>query len=66
VIRPDPARVERVMRDTGMDRLQAYRHEQQRLDIVARFDVARAEAARKRADDWADRVVSAEQVGATK
>ena len=54
------------MRETGMDRLQAYRHEQQRLDIVARFDVARAEAARKRADDWADRVVSAEQVGATK
>jgi hypothetical protein len=59
VIRPDPARVERVMRETGMDRLQAYRHEQQRLDIVGRFDAARAEAARKCADDWADRMVGA-------
>ena len=66
MIRPDPARVARIMQETGMDRLQAHRHEQQRLDIVARFDAARAEAARKCVEEWAGRMVSAKQASATK
>ncbi len=41
MIRPDPARVERIMADTGMDRLQAVRHEQQRMELVRRSDEAR-------------------------
>lgn len=41
MIRPDPARVERIMQDTGMDRLQAVRHEQQRMELVRRHDEAR-------------------------
>lgn len=44
MIRPDPARVERVMADTGMDRLQAVRHEQQRMELVRRSDEARRAA----------------------
>lgn len=50
VIRPDPARVERIMQETGMDRLQAHRHEVQRLGLVARFDEARRVAAARAVD----------------
>jgi hypothetical protein len=35
-MRPDERRVQRIMADTGMAYLQAYRHEQQRMELAHR------------------------------